>query len=155
MSVNCYSNPPIGGAAVVGGGTGAPLLQGLKGDSGQNNGGITLLSYPAGQALSSGRAVVKENDGKIYYFNPSNTDHVGRLIGITTIAAVSNQAVTIQSMEIIEDSGFSFNPNERVYAGLNGVLSNNQVSSGLVQYVGISLTATRLQINIQLPLIKI
>ena len=109
--------------------------------------GGSAVSYVAGENLSSGRAVIMDG-GEVYYFQPTNAAHAGRLYGVTTTAASIGTNVTIQIGGEISNVAFTFSADAGIYVGANGVLQTSKPGSGLVQYAGVSVTGTKIRLEI-------
>lgn len=105
------------------------------------------ISVVSGQALSTGRVVIIDDDTAIY-FQPSVAAHAGRAIGITkTSASAAGQLVTVQISGIIADPAFTFTPDSGLYAIANGQITSNKPSTAAVQYVGVSTAANTMKIE--------
>lgn len=119
--------------------------QGPQGPTGPAGGSVE--SYPAGEVMSSGRAVIISG-GQAFYFQPSNATHVGRFFGVTkTSASNIGDSVDIQLSGTITDASFSFTPDTPVFAGANGVVTSTVPASGLSQPVGVSVDTTKIKIQ--------
>jgi hypothetical protein len=109
--------------------------------------GGSVVSYPAGETLSTGRVVVITG-GAAFYFQPSNPAHKGRAVGITTSSAGSIGAtVTVQLSGVITDAAFPALTNVQYWVGANGVVQTSLPSSGNLQKAGIGVAATTLLID--------
>lgn len=109
--------------------------------------GGSVVSYPAGETLSTGRVVVITG-GSAFYFQPSNPAHKGRALGITTSSAGSIGAtVTIQISGIVTDAAFPALSNVQYWVGTNGVVQTTLPSSGNLQKAGIGVAASTLLID--------
>lgn len=129
-----------------------PYIPGPQGPPGPAGGSV--ITAQAGQNLSSGRAVVSE-DGDIFYFDPTNEDHAGRLYGITKTSGLSGQDVQVQIAGQFNETGLGLTPDLVVYAGANGVLTHTPPATGLVQEIGPAIDANTLVINITKTIISI
>lgn len=124
--------------------------QGPQGIPGPPGGQVVL--YEAGQDLSSGRAVVIDG-GDAFYFQPGTALHAGRVVGVTKTAALSGNDVQVQLSGEFTDAGLGLTVDRPVFAGANGVLSVTPSPTGIVQMMGVSISADEMIIQIQLPLI--
>lgn len=116
--------------------------------------GATILTFTAGASLSSGRAVIKDT-GKVYYFDPTNVAHAGRILGITKTSAASNAPVDVQTSGIITDGAFLFLIDKPVFVGADGILVTTVPATRIIQRVGVSLATDKMNIYFSLPIIKI
>lgn len=114
------------------------------------------LSYfiPAGQNLSSGRAVMIDN-GAAYYFQPSNVAHTGRMAGVTRTSATMGNNVEVRSMGVIEDAALSFDPNVTLWVDTDGEITDTQDAGWLVlQKAGISFENDKMLIDFSVSILK-
>ena len=114
--------------------SGVPGPQGPPGPAGGS-----AVTFPAGETLSSGRAVIIQ-DGAAFYFQHNTAAHHGRCYGITITSASSIGAdVDVQVAGVRSDAAFNFTANKVLWVGANGVISDTLPTGGaLVQKAGIS-----------------
>lgn len=108
--------------------------------------GGSTVTYPAGEALSSGRVVVIDG-GEAFYFQPTTAAHAGRAFGVTTSSAISGNNVTIQIAGEITDGGISATADAVAWVGDDGTITTAAPASGLLQQAGIGITATKIKIQ--------
>lgn len=99
-----------------------------------------LLS--AGAALSGHRAVISL-DGVATYADPADPAHAGRLAGITTHAAVAGAGVIVQTLGLLVDPSWTWQPGT-VYLGANGALTQALPAAGSIWPIGTALNKTTL-----------
>ena len=111
-------------------------------------------SYPAGEAVSSGRVVIIEA-GEAIYFQPSDTGHHGRAIGVTRTSAASGAQVTIQPFGVVVDAALTFAADMTLWVGANGEITDTQSSAWLVvQKAGISMENDKMLIDFSTSILK-
>ncbi|MFV8336428.1 hypothetical protein ACNQF7_10135 [Flavobacterium sp. RSP29] len=120
-------------------------LRGIQGDSGN------VSKYIAGEILGGQRAVMLQ-DGKAFYYDPSDENNAGKLIGITNQAALEGEEIEVVGFGVITNMG-NLIPNQIYYAGLNGDISINPMAIGICQRIGIAIDANNLKIEFSEPLI--
>lgn len=125
-----------------------PGPQGPKGDTGES---VTTQTHEAGTNLSGHRAI-RVSNGLAYVADGSNAAQAGRAIGISTGAALLGDDVTIQTAGSITEPSWSWTDGP-VFIGVNGILTQSLVGLAFVQQVGVSTSATSLDINPQLPIL--
>lgn len=109
-------------------------------------------TFTAGAALSGHRVVTLNSIGRAIYCDAATLAHAGRAIGLTTGAASSGAAATIQmpGWEITE-SGWAWDTTKPVFVGLNGALTQTipTLAGGFafLQVIGWPVTSTKLLIN--------
>ncbi len=127
---------------------GTPGPQGAQGERGATgtDGGSTVTMVANGD-IGGHRVVIPDGFGGAMYADCNQISHAGKVVGITTHAAVAGGSIGVAtSGEVVESSwNWSAGP---VYLSTNGVLSQITPISGFVQIVGVALSATRLSVQI-------
>lgn len=116
--------------------------------------GGTAITKTAGEALSSGRAVILEGE-EVFYFQPGTPAHAGRVVGITKTAALAGGTVNIQIGGQFTENGLGLTEDLVVYAGANGVLIQEKPENGIIQVLGVAGGANEVFIKLQLPIIQL
>lgn len=114
--------------------------------------GSAVFSATAGQNLSSGR-IVYMNSGKAYYYDPSDSNLAGLVLGITKTAALIDTEVLIQLSGVFEETGLGLTPDAKYFIGSNGTLTTNLIGLLVVQQAGVSIDTNKLNINFYSPFI--
>jgi hypothetical protein len=113
--------------------------------------GSNIVTLAAGTALGGHRAVIADGAGQALYADQSDTSHIGKVIGITTVAAMQGAPIEItQAGEVIEPS-WNWSPG-KIFCGVNGLLTQTVPTSGFIQVIGIALAATKMLVDLQTPL---
>lgn len=120
-----------------------------EGASGEDS-TVTLV---AGQNLSAGRVVIVENSEALY-FDISNTGHAGRAYGITTTSGLTGENVTVKTAGMVQDSGFAFAENKKLWVGLNGQIYDTPQAGAVLQKAGIAIGSGAMQIDFSIQIIK-
>ncbi len=107
----------------------------------------------AGQNLSSGRAVVLEGN-LAYYFDPLDSAHIGRLVGVTLNAALTGDTVNIQIAGEVTDAAFAFTADAPVFVGAAGVLTSATPTAGIIQPIGVAVAANKVVLHVITPFLK-
>lgn len=107
----------------------------------------------AGENLSADRVVVQEATG-IFYFDPTDSSHYGRVIGITKTAAAIGNPVLLSFNHLIT-LGTTLTVGQEYFAGASGVLLTSPPATGLTQRIGVACTTSELKFELYLPIIKI
>src|SRR5574337_1239299 len=95
-----------------------PGPPGAQGPAGAPGG--ALVSGTAAAALSGHMAVAYDGAGALIYASADNAGHAVTLAGVTTGAAASGAAVTVQRNDVIEHAGWAWTPGAPVFVGLAG-----------------------------------
>jgi hypothetical protein len=124
--------------------------QGARGVPGADglSGGANLTGT-AGANISGHVVVRYDNNGLIQVADATILSHANKIVGITTGAVTTGNEATIQNGDLMVHVGWSWTPDEPVFLGASGALT--QSTSGLLftQVVGIANSATSITINIQ------
>jgi hypothetical protein len=81
--------------------------------------------------------------------------HFNAVVGINTSASALAYPVQIQITGIVTEPTWTWTPDQMVFLGLNGVLTQTVPSGALfIQPIGIARTATKLVLNIQPAILK-
>lgn len=116
-------------------------------------GGSTII-YAAGQNLSTGRVVIID-DLEAWYFQNTNSAHVGRAIGITTTSATTGNNVTIQVSGVVQDAAFGFTADKTVWVGADGEIFDTQPITGvIIQKAGVAAEDKKLLIDFSVSVLK-
>lgn len=116
--------------------------------------GGSTITYAAGQNLSTGRVVIID-DLEAFYFQNTNSAHVGRAIGITTTSATTGNNVTIQVSGVVQDAAFGFTADKTVWVGADGEIFDTQPGTGvIIQKAGVSAEDKKLLIDFSVSVLK-
>lgn len=124
---------------------GPPGIQGPRGFP-----GIAAFEAVAGEDISALRAVRLVN-GRAFYCDGNNPDHVGECVGLSLTAALMDGEITVLSVGQTIDSGWNWTTGA-VYIGGNGVLSSTP-GSAFVQEIGQG-SGTTLFINLKSAVLR-
>lgn len=124
--------------------TGPAGPQGARGD---------IHTYIADGVLSGHRLVMSTGSGKVGYVDAANAAHAGLALGITTGAAVDAASVDVQLVNEMVEPSWSW-ASGPVYAGANGIPTQDTSTLAFVQVIGIATEPTKLMINIQPAILK-
>lgn len=127
----------------------AALVTGPKGEP-----GATEVQYPAlaqGQGVLGGhRVVMLTADGTVNYADARNPEDARRILGITTGAAVNGESANIQTTGPMIESSWSWVPDEPVYLGQDGLLTQTVPtwpSAAFLRVMGVAISPTTLLIG--------
>ena len=112
-----------------------------------------ITKYVAGSILSGQRLVMLDNS-KVIYFDPTNENNAGKLVGITNQAALENELIEVVSFGVITNMSVLV-PNSIYYARDNGNISTTPEPNGIFQRIGIAIDNNNLKIEFSEPLIII
>lgn len=116
--------------------------------------GVTVVSCIAGEVLGGHRVVTLTGTPQAVYADASNAQHFGRLVGITTHAALAGESVAVQVVGKMTEPLWSWDLSRPVFLGATGQLTQTPPVTGFVLVVGMPITAQSLFINPQPPVMR-
>jgi len=142
IKVSIISTPSI--TKVIG-------VQGPAGAPGQ--GAVELLTRIAGENLGGHRAVIVDNDNKVYYGDRTNLAHMYKVVGITRGAANIGTNVEIQTYGLMTELSWNWIAGQPIFLGTNGLLTQIPPTNGFLLIIAKALTNTDIFISVKNPLI--
>jgi hypothetical protein len=116
--------------------------------------GVGFVSITAGQELSGHRIVSVNEASLAIYADKDSLETVQQVLGLTTGAVSSGAVATVLPAGEITEPSWSMDPRAPVYLGNNGLLTQVLPTTGAILQIGVPLTATRLLVNIKMPIIQ-
>lgn len=114
--------------------------------------GDLTITKTAGETLSGHRIVVQSfADGKLYYADNTNLDHVHSVLGITTGAANAGADCQVRTYGSITEPTWSWTDNRPVFLSANGHLTQSKPTTGFLLRIGFPRSATTLFVDIEEP----
>ena len=115
--------------------------------------GGSVITWTAGENMSTGRVVVIDN-GEAFYFQPTDATHHGRAYGITTTSATAGNDVDVQICGEVIDAAFTFSPDLPVWVDVDGEIVDTQPATTLIQKAGVTTTAQKILIDFSISIKK-
>ena len=123
-------------------GVGVP---GQKGDAGSS-----VATYTAASAVSGHVIVTVNSSGQAIPADPTNLAHSAAILGITQNAASGGGSLNVQNSGYMSHSGWNFTPQQPVFLGTMGAISQTVPSGALFsKAVGVAVSATSMVISLQ------
>lgn len=113
--------------------------------------GITTMT--AGENVNAFQVVAVHGDGLAYKADAGNAADADRIVGVAITSASTGNTLQVQQIGVIDNLGFSFTPGAWVYLGNTGALVQTPNTGAFEQPMGVALSATRVEIEIGLPII--
>jgi hypothetical protein len=110
-------------------------------------------TFPAASTLSGHRALKLNIDGKVEYASSDDLSDVRKVIGVGLNAATLDNPITVKGQGEIEESSWSWTPELPIYLGVAGALTQSPPSTGFVQILGTAISATKMFVNIEAPIL--
>lgn len=130
--------------------------QGPTGPSGPPGpAGGNVIALPAATALGGHRVVRSTGDGRCGYASADNPLHGDDVLGITLGAAVAGANANVQVAGEVTEPSWAWTPQEPVFLGANGVLTQEpptEPDAAFVLIVGFATSPTGLMLRIEGPI---
>lgn len=127
--------------------------QGPKGIDGTS--GLFTIDRVPSSPIGGHRVVISSGLTSISYADSDNTSNANMVLGVTTTAVVAGGTVKVQFLGEISEPSWTFIPNELVFCGHNGLLTQIAPTTGFQLIMGVALTPTTVLLAIKQPLILI
>lgn len=129
-------------------------IEGPRGPQGEPGpaGGATLVKV-GDTPISGHAAVAMDTDGRLVYADCTSAAQIGTVMGLTTSAYAANADAVVQQDFEVNFPGWAFVPGP-VFVGEAGALVQSLPPAAVFQQVvAFALTATRIRVFVQPPLI--
>ena len=123
--------------------TGPAGVAGLTGDA--------SVTFNAGAAIG-GHRLVRLLSGTLAYMDSSQPTDANMALGVSRHSASLGQPVSVQCSGLITEPSWTWTPDQPVFCGVNGLLTQTAPTSGFLLVVGVAVSATSLFIAIKIPL---
>lgn len=115
--------------------------------------GFRVQEFPAGSNISGHKVVGLDQDGTLFTPSTLQRSHMGSVVGITVNATSQGQLATVKSDGSISHAGWSWTPNEPVFLGDEGTLTQvTPPGATWLQVVGWARSATLMVVSLQPPI---
>lgn len=109
----------------------------------------------AGQALSAYKMIAPNGAGKYVYADKDTPGHAYIVYGITKQAINNNSAGLAQTYGPVENDTWNWEPGKAIFLAEDGEMTQTPPSSGFSLVVAYPITATRIFIDIGIPIMLI
>lgn len=121
---------------------------------GQGIGAPAATPYVAAGTVGAFAAVGPDAAGQLVTCSCDTLSDALRVQGVSLASAVAGGGVNVRTAGLVENPAWTFTPNQPVFVGLNGALTQSlPVSAVFSRVVGLAVGATRLLVNLQPPVI--
>lgn len=123
-------------------------------ERGQGIGAPATTPYVAASTVAAFNAVGPDGAGQLVPCSCDTLSDALRVQGVSLAGAAAGAGVNVQTAGLVTNTGWAFTPNQPVFVGLNGALTQSlPVSAVFSRVVGLAVGATRLLVNLQPPVI--
>ena len=113
-----------------------------------NNSSSGELLRIAGENISSGMAIIINNDNKVYKYNILDNNHAGLSCGISKTSALINENITIVLPENqLTEVGSGWLSGVSYFIGSNSLLTSTSPSSGISKKIATGIAVDTVLIN--------
>lgn len=119
----------------------APLIKGEQGLPGFSS------NVVAAEALGGHRVVTVDG----YHANPEDAD---RIAGVTNAAGSLGASVVTTVKGLMTEGSWNWIPNQPIFIGANGVLTQNPSTSGLIRRIAWAISATQINVDFMPPILQ-
>ena len=109
-------------------------------------------SYMAAAPVRAHHVVVGQVDGKARELDIDTPGHGLSILGIARTAADTGVTFSVQSSGYMTEAGWSWTPNEPIYAGAEGLLTQSVPAGSFIVIVALALSATEINVFLQTPI---
>ena len=110
------------------------------------------VSFVASTALGGHRAV-RMSGGSLVYADNTEISDAALVLGITLNSAAPGELVQIQQAGFIEESSWSWTPDQPIFLSVNGLLTQATPVAGFSLLLAIAISPTLIQLGIKMPII--
>lgn len=117
--------------------------------------GGNVIALPAATALGGHRVVRSVGDGMCGYASADNPLHGDDVLGVTLGAVVAGANTNVQVAGEIVEPSWTWTPQEPVFLGANGLLTQTpptDPTAAFVLVIGFAASPTRLMLRIEAPI---
>lgn len=107
----------------------------------------------AGATIVAHRAVVVISD-EVFHFDPSNTAHLGKVVGLSRNSAILGDPVVIVTDNEIA-TGLALTDGAKYFGGAAGSITTTPPATDISQVVGIALSTSELFVDVQKSILKL
>ncbi|MBD2437363.1 hypothetical protein [Nostoc sp. FACHB-110] len=112
-------------------------------------GEIITTGYTAATSLAAYRMMTLNTSGEAIYADNTNSDHIASVWAINKKAVSTGQTVTGQTFGEIENLAWAWTPQDPIFLGANGTLTQVPPTTGFVLTVGWAMTPSKMFIDIK------
>ena len=108
--------------------------------------------YTATLDVRAHHVVVGQAGDGVRELDITDNSHGISILGIATQAALTGETTKVQSSGYMTEAGWSWTPEEPIYAGAEGLLTQTLPAGNYVVIVALALSATEINVSIQTPI---
>ena len=113
--------------------------------------GGDMLDLPASGAISGHKAICN-NGGSAVYADSTDPSTAHTLVGVSYNAAADGDTVSIVTVGPVTEVSWSWTPQQPIYIGTGGNLTQTAPTSGYIRRIGFAETATTVFVQPSQPL---
>ena len=115
---------------------------------------VDHITLTAGSNVNAFQAIAIHSDGLAYPADASTTTDAGHVVGVAVTSATSGNTFIVQQAGNFDNNGWTFAPGNSVFLGFLGAMADSlPVGATFQQTMGVSVSNTRLLVEVGLPII--
>lgn len=114
--------------------------------------GSPYMMFLADGPISGQRVVRPTTAGKVGYADSGTPTHANIVLGITTGAAGDSAPVSVQTGGTLNEPTWAWAPEQPVFCGINGALTQTPPTAGFCLIVGIATSSTSITVGVKQPI---
>lgn len=103
--------------------------------------------------ILSGHRVVRFASGSLQYADKNEPTDPNLMYGLTLHAAAAGTRIKILTQGLVEEASWAWTPDEAIFLGNNGQLTQTIPTDGFSLIVGFAITSTLINFGIKMPII--
>lgn len=111
------------------------------------------VSAIAASACDAHRALRSDPGGGVREYSAVDPSQFGTYVGISLMFADAGQPIAYRQSGPIDDPSWTWTAGLPVYAGVDGILTQDEPSAGVAQAVGVAASPTRISIDRSPPVL--
>lgn len=114
---------------------------------------VPKFDLPAAGPISGHRALAATGDGHVRYASSAVLTDAHAVLGISLNAAADGAMVSIQHGGQIVEPSWNWTPQQPIFCGENGVLTQTAPTAGFVLIIATALSPTAIAVGIKQPIV--
>jgi len=107
----------------------------------------------AGATLSAKKIVTSDGSGNAIYASNATAAHAYKVIGMNDNSANSGESVRVITEGNVTNSTWTWTPGSALYLSTSGEITHTVPTTGFALKIGMAITATKIFIRIEAPVI--
>ncbi len=106
----------------------------------------------AGETISALRILTTDSSGFGIYADPTNSEHVRRLLGMSTSSGTAGNPINLRLEGKYQDASWSWDVNQPLFLGANGTFTQVAPATGNLVVLGHAIKSDTILLNFEKPI---